>query len=202
MRASVAPWSDGADAPGFVESAGVEQSAAGAGSSSGQSWYEGDWSEDGSQPHGQGTYQWPDGTLLTGAWVNGQAHGTARIERPDGWWFDGEWANGKPIGTGQARKKLKDGSIYMGSVANFMAAGHGTCVSSTSGIGPMACHMGKVKKRCLQQKDSGGTTASGKKGKDLDTASGGGLPLVLDTKMSSRLSPGISLMECPLVPAL
>eukprot|EP01043_Picozoa_sp_COSAG02_P043283 COSAG02_NODE_3758_length_6273_cov_8.454810_8_plen_258_part_00 len=127
MRPSAAPWSDGADTPGIVESAGA---AADAGNSSGpQSWYEGDWSEDGSQPHGQGTYQWPDGTLLTGAWVNGQAHGAARIERPDGCWFEGEWANGKPNGNGQTRMTLKDGSIYTGSVAGFVAAGHGTCLS-------------------------------------------------------------------------
>jgi hypothetical protein len=126
MRASASPWGDGEYAPGTVESASVEQSESP--SSEPTSWYEGDMSEDGTQPHGQGTYQWPDGTLLTGSWVNGQVHGTARVERSDGCWFHGEWANGKSTGNGTVRKKLPDGSIYTGAVEDFVAAGHGTCI--------------------------------------------------------------------------
>lgn len=126
MRASASPWGDGEYAPGTVESTGVEQSQSP--SAEPLSWYEGDWSEDGTQPHGQGTYQWPDGTVLTGTWVSGQVHGTARVERSDGCWFDGEWANGKPSGIGELRKILPDGSIYNGQVADFVAAGQGSII--------------------------------------------------------------------------
>lgn len=125
MRASAAPWSGGAESPGVVESAGVDQSES---PPEQASWYEGEWSEDGSQPHGHGTYQWPDGTRLTGAWVNGQVHGAARIETPDGHWFEGEWADGKSTGSGELRRKLPDGSIYTGCVADFVASGQGTCI--------------------------------------------------------------------------
>ena len=93
MRASTSPWIDEADAPDTVETAAVEQSQSS--TSEVTCWYEGDWSEDGTRPHGQGTYHWPDGTVLTGTWVNGQVHGTARVERSDGCWFDGEWVDGR-----------------------------------------------------------------------------------------------------------
>ena len=121
MASSVAPWSGDGEV-GDVASAGVATDEGAAA----DTWYEGEWSEDGSKPHGQGTYRWADGTTLTGEWAEGKPHGAARMERADGCWYDGTFADGKAVGAGETRRLLPNGTVYWGAVLDGVAHGQGT----------------------------------------------------------------------------
>ena len=62
---------------------------------------------------GFGTYQWEDGEVYTGHWLNGKQHGTGIMYyAPDGFSHMGEWCEGQPHGKGTVT--WPDGSRFEG----------------------------------------------------------------------------------------
>ncbi len=78
---------------------------------------------------GSGRYEWPDGRIFEGDFVDGQPHGEGVDTRPDGSRYEGDFAEGRRNGTGRLR--LPDGSTYEGTFVDGARAGTGTYTSAS-----------------------------------------------------------------------
>ena len=53
----------------------------------------------GDEPHGQGTYFYPDGRKFEGQWLNGKRNGHGTLFSSDGQIiYEGEWKDGDLVG--------------------------------------------------------------------------------------------------------
>lgn len=98
------------------------------------------------QPHGRGTYSWPDGTKYTGRWRNGLMSGEGKINYADGSKYEGSWLDGVMDGfgtytwangdvyegwfdegkkSGMGRLKLSNGAAYDGQWEKDVFSGQG-----------------------------------------------------------------------------
>jgi hypothetical protein len=108
--------------------------------------YEGEWL--GGLRHGQGTMQWPDGTIFTGTWQYNAVYGEGMIKEIDcqgedeyhGHWhnnmfhgkgiyvnkdgrFEGTWFKGKE--NGQGKMTWSNGSCFEGNYVTGVICGFG-----------------------------------------------------------------------------
>lgn len=66
--------------------------------------YRGEVRSAGSQiPHGRGVTVFPDGSVYSGEFVDGEHEGKGRISKQSGDVYDGKWKNGQPHGHGVVR---------------------------------------------------------------------------------------------------
>ncbi|MEN1760263.1 protein kinase domain-containing protein [Anoxynatronum sibiricum] len=76
------------------------------------------------QPHGQGTWEGPDGEVYTGFWEDGLPHGEGALTGPDGDVYSGSWVKGNREGYGDYLSA--NGVRYVGEWANNRRNGMGT----------------------------------------------------------------------------
>ena len=74
--------------------------------------YEGQWDVNTNKPHGQGSQEWPDGSVYEGCWDQGKVNGRGRLIHADGDVYLGDWVDGKAHGFGEYTHS--DGAIYTG----------------------------------------------------------------------------------------
>ncbi len=84
--------------------------------------YTGDTNSDG-QRHGEGVFEWPDGTKYEGRWVQGARCGSGKITYADGVIYEGEWKNGLTHGEGAMTDGV--GNIHRGHFECGMKQGDG-----------------------------------------------------------------------------
>lgn len=63
-------------------------------------------------PHGQGTVKFPNKSMYTGEWEDGEMHGRGKFEWEDGSSYDGDYKNHKKHGNG--RFVFASGNYYEG----------------------------------------------------------------------------------------
>lgn len=63
--------------------------------------------------HGQGRYQWPDGSSYEGNFAQGDIHGFGRFEWPEGSAYEGTWHKGQMTGQGRYDSRF-DGEFLQG----------------------------------------------------------------------------------------
>ena len=73
--------------------------------------------------NGHGIYEWPDGHVYIGYWVNGQRHGCGVHKWPEGEIYDGEWDKDNRHGHGV--QKWMDGRTYDGEWVDSYRHGKG-----------------------------------------------------------------------------
>ncbi|SMP65244.1 serine/threonine-protein kinase [Anoxynatronum buryatiense] len=76
------------------------------------------------QPHGEGTWEGPDGEVYTGFWEDGLPHGEGALTGPDGDVYSGSWVRGNREGYGDYLSA--NGVRYVGEWANNRRNGMGT----------------------------------------------------------------------------
>lgn len=72
---------------------------------------------------GQGTLEWPNGSIYRGDFKDGMMHGEGHYTTPEGYSYRGEFNQGKA--SGNATIQYIDGSSYRGQVKNHMRHGVG-----------------------------------------------------------------------------
>ncbi|MEZ5551738.1 MAG: hypothetical protein R3E82_12670 [Pseudomonadales bacterium] len=77
---------------------------------------------------GTATYQWPDGRLYRGQWVQGLPEGQGNETLPDGEHYRGAWHGGRRHGHGELKRA--DGSRYVGDFVHDLRQGSGVEISS------------------------------------------------------------------------
>lgn len=76
---------------------------------------------------GEARFEWPNGRIYDGAWVEGQPEGQGTDIQPHGHVYQGGWQDGKRHGQGELL--YPDGSRYEGSFAAGQRHGSGTMTS-------------------------------------------------------------------------
>lgn len=97
-------------------------------------WYNGSFQN--GKYHGDGIFNWPDGSIYEGQWKQSRPHGYGSYESKTGGKYIGEWRYGTQYGTGTCL--YSNGIMYTGEFKNNLRHGVGTCQwpngSSYSGL--------------------------------------------------------------------
>lgn len=97
-------------------------------------WYNGNFQN--GKYHGDGIFNWPDGSIYEGQWKQSRPHGYGSYESKAGGKYIGEWRYGTQYGTGTCL--YSNGIMYTGEFKNNLRHGVGTCQwpngSSYSGL--------------------------------------------------------------------
>ena len=97
--------------------------------------YTGEINERG-EPHGQGVYEYADGSRYEDQWEDGEPHGQGKMTYPDGEVYEGEWKDDKPHGQGTQTKQDGDDvaslSIYVGGFWYGFREGQGILYKDAS----------------------------------------------------------------------